>query len=393
MPVRVLHVVATVALGGVETWLCNLLPRFDRSKFQFDICYYRNSGSELKECMASAASDVFTIPLEDDVGGLANFIRRLRERIRRRKYDVVHCHGLSFVGAGLYCAWREDVNIRIAHSHATSEPARQFIPTMFLSLTKHAARRLATRRIGCSKEAAEALFGMGCLRNGASVLYCGVDLANGASMLPVSKESLGIPRSATTIGCVANFTPPKNHNFLLAIFARILRYDGGAHLILVGDGQNRAAIEEQAAMLGITDQVHLVGRRKDVPAFLSVFDVFALPSFTEGLPIALLEAQAQGVPCVTSSAVTRESEVITGLVKFIPLSADLDLWARTVMTMARAFPNRNSERSRLAFQSSPYNIDHAVSSLAQIYSHKNAGPERNVKGYCNTPFKTDHARD
>ena len=151
--------------------------------------------------------------------------------------------------------------------------------------------------------------------------------------------------------------------------------------------------QEQAAMLGITGQVHLVGRRKDVPALLSVFDVFVLPSFTEGLPIALLEAQAHGVPCITSTAVTRESEVITGLVKFVPLSADLDLWARSAITMARAHPNRNSEQRRVAFQSSPYNIDHAVSMLTQIYSHKNADGKRNVKCYFDAPIKSDHAEE
>jgi glycosyltransferase EpsF len=374
MHVRVLHVLATVDQGGVETWLCNLLSRFDRSKFQFDICYYRTTGDELKECMGSVASGVFAIPVEDDWRGLLHFIRSLRELIRRGKYDVIHCHGLSFIGVGLYCAWRENVPIRIAHSHATSEPARPVAHRMFLALAKHAARRTATHRIGCSGEAAEALFGQGCLSKGASVLYCGVDLAKAASLAsPMSKESLGIPRSATTIGCVANFTDVKNHVFLLAVFARILQYDGGAHLILVGDGQNRLAMAKQAAMLGITDRVHLVGRRKDVPALLSTFDVFLLPSLTEGLPIALLEAQAHGVPCLTSTAVTREAAVIPELVKFLPLTADIDLWARAAIMMARPHSDRDSERSRRAFEVSPFNIDRGVSSLTEIYSHNGAG--------------------
>lgn len=374
MRVKVLHVVATVDQGGTEAWLCNLLPRFDRSKFQFDICYYRRTGDELKECLDSVASGVFAIPVENDWRGLQHFIRCLRELIRRGKYDVVHCHGLSFIGVGLYCAWRENVPIRIAHSHGTSEPARPITQRTFLALAKHAARRIATHRIGCSAVAAQALFGQGCLRRDASVLYCGIDLAKAASIAsPLSRESLGIPRSATTIGCVANFIPAKNHAFLLAVFARILQYDSGAHLILVGDGQNRLAIAKQAAMLGITDRVHLLGRRKDVPALLANFDVFLLPSLTEGLPIALLEAQANGVPCLTSTAVTREAAVMPELVKFIPLTADLDLWARAAITTARPHSNRDSERSRRAFEGSPFNIENGVSSLTEIYSHNGSG--------------------
>src|SRR3982074_415502 len=147
MCVKVLHVVATVDQGGTETWLCNLLPRFDRSKFQFDVCYYRRTSSELKENLVSAKCSVFDIPLENNLGGLLRFIAALRELIRRQKYDVVHCHGLSFMGVALYCAWQEKVRIRIAHSHGTSEPVRPIIRRTFLALAKHAARRFPTHRI------------------------------------------------------------------------------------------------------------------------------------------------------------------------------------------------------------------------------------------------------
>src|SRR3984893_14492965 len=258
--VRVLHVVATLGQGGVETWLCNLLPRFDKSKFQFDICFYRRTREELKERFLSAACRVIEISLKDDIGGLERFVGDLRKLIRCGEYEAVHCHGMSFIGVALYCAWRERVPIRIAHSHGTSEPARPVTQRAFLALARYAAQNLATHTIGCCAEAAEALFGRGCLSKGSSVLYCGIDLGSGTSVVPpLSKESLGIPPAAATIGCIANFTPAQNHASLLATFARILRHDTGAHLILVGDGPNKVAIENQAAMLGITDRVHLLG--------------------------------------------------------------------------------------------------------------------------------------
>lgn len=365
---KVLHVLATVGQGGVETWLCNLLSRFDQSKFQFDVCFYRKTGEEMKERFLSSACRVFEIPLKDDVNGVVRYVRNLRELIRRGNYEAVHCHGMSFIGVALYCAWRERVPIRIAHSHGTSEPARPVTQRAFLALARYAAQRLATHTIGCCAEAAEALFGRGCLSKRSSVLYCGIDLGADTPVVPpMLKESLGIPLAATTIGCIANFTPAKNHAFLLAAFARILRHDTGAHLILVGDGPNKVAIENQAAVLGITDRVHLLGRRKDVPALLSIFDLFVLPSLTEGLPIALLEAQAHGVPCLTSTAVTRESEVIPGLVRFLPLTAELDLWARSAIAAAHPDSKWGSERSRGAFERSPYAIDCGVYRLTEIY--------------------------
>jgi len=364
--VKILHVLATVSQGGVETWLCNLLARFDQSKFQFDICFYRRSGEELKDYLLSLNAAVFEIPLKDTFCGLLDFIANLRELIRRGNYGAVHCHGMSFTGAALYCAWRERVPIRIAHSHASSEPTRALAHTTFLFLAKQAARHFATHQVGCSTEAAEALFGRGCLSKNASVLYCGIDLSKQVrTNSALQKESLGVPSDATTIGCIANFNAAKNHAFLLKVFARIIRHDAEAHLILVGDGPNKDFIEKQALTLGIANRIHLLGRRNDVSSLLAIFDVFVLPSLTEGLPLALLESQVHGVPCLTSTAVTREVEVVPGLVKFLPLTADVELWARTALAMVHC--EQSLEPNHRAFECSPYNIDCGVSRLAQIY--------------------------
>jgi glycosyltransferase involved in cell wall biosynthesis len=369
---KVLHVVATIGRGGVETWLDNLLSHFDVTKFQFDVCFYRKAGDDLKESLLSSRCSVFELALQDDLSGLTFFIRRLRELIRCGNYQAVHCHGMSFVGVPIYCAWRERVPIRIAHSHGTSEPKRPISQRTFLGLARYAALQLATHRIGCSTEAAEALFGRGCLGRSACLVYCGVDLDKYPPVvLPELKESLGISPSATVIGCIANFTPAKNHRFLLSVFTRILQHEPTAHLILVGEGKNRVDIENHTISLGIKDRVHLLGRRNDVPTLLSIFDVFVLPSLTEGLPVALLEAQAHGVPCLTSSAVTREVEVIPGLVKFLSLTADLDVWSRAAIALIRATSQRNSQHSRRIFKRSPYNIDCGVSQLSEIYlSHE-----------------------
>jgi len=379
--VKVLHVVATVGQGGVETWLYNLLAQFDQSKFQFDICFYRRTAGELRDRLVSTACTIFDILLEDDLIGLLRFVAELRQLIRRGNYEAVHCHGMSFIGVPLYCAWRERVPIRIAHSHGSSEPLRPVIQRSFLAFAKYAAQRLATHRIGCCTEAAEAVFGRGCVSKHASVLYCGVDLGDSASTSPVPKESIGIPRFATTIGCVANLTAAKNHLFLLSVFGRILQHDAGAHLLLVGEGPNKAAIEKQAAALGIRDRVHLLGHREDVPALLSIFDVFVLPSFTEGLPISLLEAQANGIPCLTSTAVTREVEVVPGLVKFLGLNVDLDVWARTAIVMAGCDSRPSSQVSRDAFERSSFNINCGVTQLTEIYLSQSHNFDREFATY------------
>jgi glycosyltransferase involved in cell wall biosynthesis len=367
-PTRVLHVLATASQGGVETWLCNALSKFDATRFESDVLFYRSGRNDLKERLAFSARDVFEVHLRDSVAGLVNFQNALRKLIRRKKYDVVHCHGLSFMGIALYCAWRERVPVRVAHSHGTSEPNRRFAERLFLAFAKKLTKIFATHRVGCSTEAAEAVFGDDCVSKGTTVIYCGLDLSQlGSARSSASKEAFDIPKHATALGCVANFTAAKNHKFLLKIFAQILQRHDEMYLILVGDGPCRLAIEKQAEALGISKRIRYLGNRQDALDLFAIFDVFVLPSLTEGLPVALLEAQASGVPCVTSTAVTKEAEVIPGLVAFLPLNAGLDFWAETVVAKSLSRLERNAEQSRKAFKGSPYDINSCVSHLQEIY--------------------------
>lgn len=366
---KVLHVVATVGRGGVETWLCGLLTRFDPSAFQFDVCYYRQTDDELRSRFTDAGCRVFSVKLQDTLNGLVVFVRQLSQLMRNERYQAVHCHGMFFVGIPLYCAWRERIAVRVAHSHGSMDPPRRISQKLALEAARRVGAELATHRLGCSTEAAEALFGRGCLDRGASVLYCGVDVKalklRGAA---VSLEELGIPPGAMRIGCVANFTPAKNHGFLLKAFAAIVKRNETAHLILVGDGESRSAMETDANALGIGDRVYFLGRRDDVAALLPTFDVVVLPSLWEGLPLALIEAQAYGIPCVTSTVVTRETEVVPGLVRFIPLSAGPEYWAESILGVVREKSSALHRDTPALIENSSFDINTAVSRLASIYT-------------------------
>lgn len=119
----------------------------------------------------------------------------------------------------------------------------------------------------------------------------------------------GVPTDATCIGCVANFFPSKNVPALVAAFADAAPAD--AHLALVGDGEQRPAVEQAAAALG--GRAHLLGRRDDARALMDGFDLFVLPSKKEGLPFALLEAMEAGLPCLATSVGGVPSVIADGM--------------------------------------------------------------------------------
>ena len=136
------------------------------------------------------------------------------------------------------------------------------------------------------------------------------------------------------VGHVGNFTPAKNHVFLIDIFAEIKKIRPDAKLLLVGGGEGMTAIQQKVEKLGLKDSVIFTGIRPDVNRLLQAMDVFVFPSLYEGLPVTMVEAQAAGLPCVISDKVPDECIVTEGLVTVQKLSDSAENWAKYVVFRA-----------------------------------------------------------
>jgi glycosyltransferase involved in cell wall biosynthesis len=115
------------------------------------------------------------------------------------------------------------------------------------------------------------------------------------------REELGLGAADRLLVSVGNLYPVKGHLFLVEALARVARQHPTAHLAIAGRGEQEPALRACAEAHGIADRVHLLGLRADVPAVLAAADVFVLPSLSEGLPLALLEAMLAGRPIVSSN--------------------------------------------------------------------------------------------
>ncbi len=114
-----------------------------------------------------------------------------------------------------------------------------------------------------------------------------------------TRRQLGLPPQVPIIGIVATLRSWKGHRYLLDAFARLP--DRSARLVIVGDGPQRAALEQQIPALGLADRVVLVGNQSDVAPWLRCFDVFALPSYAnEGVPQSIVQAMLTALPVVTT---------------------------------------------------------------------------------------------
>jgi glycosyltransferase involved in cell wall biosynthesis len=248
----------------------------------------------------------------------------------------------------------------------------------YLALMKHWLSRYATNRLSASRQAHEALFGLlDGTRSQDRLLYCGIDLTAFAEKVDASavRAEFGIPQDAFVLGHVGRFVPFKNHSHVVAVAAAVLRRVSNTYLLLVGDGNLRPAIEDEAVRRGVRDRVIFAGGRGGVARLLRAMDVFVFPSQFEGLGLAAVEAQAAGLPCILSEGVPEEATVVAPLVRRVALSQSAAEWAEAILSIRAARPAVNPDAARARVAASPFNVHVGIGQLQQLYASARRGEE------------------
>ncbi|HYE26165.1 MAG TPA: glycosyltransferase family 1 protein [Clostridia bacterium] len=361
--IRVLHVLGGLNRGGAETWLVQVMRSIDRSQYQFDFLVHSSEeGAYDNEVRELGGRILPCLGYRNPMLYARNFLRVLRTH---GPFDVVHSHVHHFSGLVMLLAKLGGVPCRIIHSHtAHVEPRAPLARSMYLRLMKQMAWKFSTCGIAVSSKAAGSLFPPAWQRDGKwTLLPIGIDLEPFSR--PVDAESirasLGIPSDAFVVGHVGRFVEAKNHRFLIRVAAELVAAEPKSVLLLVGDGPLRPEIEELVLKNGLTRHVVFTGNRADVPALMmGAMDVFVLPSLYEGFSLAVLEAQAAGLPVVASAEVPADV-FVGGSVAVLPLAESPAKWSEVVR---QACGNRESNPG-VPEKCSAANC---AASLAAIYS-------------------------
>ena len=371
-PLRVLHIAFTMHARGTETWLVNLLRRTDRSRVRMDFLTVEGERGLYDEDIRRLGGRVLPCPSPERKGA---FLRGLRFILEKEgPYDIVHAHPFALSGLVLMQAARCGVPVRIAHSHTDRRQVREdrsLVRKMYMKLMRMLLNRYATAGLAAGEDAAQALFGPRWESDPRwSVMHCGIDLdpfrhADGGAV----RQQLGLPPDVKIIGHVGSFHPEKNHDFLIGVFENLLKRRDKIHLLLVGDGPLRAAMEGRVREAGLDGQVTFAGVRQDIPALLSIMDVFVFPSLFEGMGLALIEAQAAGLPCVAAESVPADAAVVPGAVTFLPLldsslTEDPEIWAAAV---SDCLDRGRVEGALFALEPSGFNLEKNVSDMTALY--------------------------
>jgi glycosyltransferase involved in cell wall biosynthesis len=370
---RVLHVVHSMPRHGTETWLMHVLRNIDRRTMQMDFLVHTLESHAYDDEIRALGSQVIPCLHPSTPGIYARNFRRVLTQ--HGPYDIVHSHIHHYSGFILRLAHQAGIRVRIAHSHSDTSLTQRYAPLhrrAYFMLMRHWISHYATLGLAVSQQAASALFGPQWQTDSRwQVLSSGIDLT--PFKTPVDSISLraklGLPPDAWIIGHVGRFYEPKNHSFLIDIFAEIRKLNSQAFLLLIGDGPLRPIIEQKVTYLGLTDHVLFTGAMDNIPQImLGAMDNFLFPSLYEGLGLVLIEAQAAGLPCTYSDAIPREVDVIKPLIQRLSLSKTSADWAMAVLYGFENTRKKNTSNFYKMLQQTDFNIFNGINELTDLYS-------------------------
>lgn len=334
---KILLMTTKMDAGGAERYLYEHIKYMDRSKMQIDyyLMYYADS-QEMKKNYEELGVCIFERRLEENGGkGSFAYIKDMRNFYKLHgSYDVIHVNGtvpiLQF--CAMYAAKRAGVRMRIAHSHNDPEEKKD-IAGFINKLAKKGTCCFATDLFACSRKAGVSKFGKkGVMSSKFRVMKNGIDTKRFSYSSEI-REKVRMKNGwsdSFVVMHVGRLSKEKNQIFLIKIIEEISKECSEIKLVLIGDGPDR---RELAAYVKKSDLEHVVefkGNQKEVEQFLQGADVFCLPSYTEGFPIAGLEAESMGIYCVVSKAVPPDWN-FTGRVKYLSLTDSIVLWKDAIM--------------------------------------------------------------
>lgn len=322
-PIRILHVVTYMGRGGLETMLMNYYRNIDRDLIQFDFLTHRSFQADYDKEIEQLGGRIYHLPRLNPFSPL--YLRSLDRFFKEHKeYQIVHSHLDCMAGIPLKYAKRNGVPVRIAHAHNSSQVKdKKYLLKLWF---KHNITKYANYLFACSKEAGKWMFSTDRFRVLNNAIDAGKYVYNETIRRQVRSE-LGLEASTFVCGHVGRFSIQKNHDFLIDIFAEIIRRYVDSKLLLVGEGELKERIQDKCSKLNLSDKVIFAGLRDDVPNLLQAMDMFLFPSLFEGLGIAAIEAQAAGLPCLISDRVPTECKTIEKLIRQIKLDARAEDWA------------------------------------------------------------------
>lgn len=353
---KILWLTSGANAGGLETLLLEIASDSRMGEHDLHIAYVLEGHGDLVASFEGAGVRVHALHGQHILDG--RWVLNLWALLRRERFHVVHSHSPApAVVARIF-------SLSLDFAHVTTEHAEAHLYARLSRAGLKATWRLDDSRMYVSK-ASQQSFGS----VGGSVLYHGIQpLAEkrGGSEL---RSGLGFTRDDVVIMTIANLRPEKRLGDLLKAFTSAKGKASGVHLVIVGDGSERARLEDIVTALDISDSVRFLGRVENARTLLPAADIGVLTSESEGLPVFLMECLQAGIPVVATRVGGVGEAVLHGETGLLVDYGDITAFSRALSRLIRDIDMRAVFRERALSHSVKFSLHSCVNNHLVIYSH------------------------
>jgi glycosyltransferase involved in cell wall biosynthesis len=346
-------IITGLSTGGAEMMLLKLMQRIDRRRFQPTVISLTSLG-EIGPRIQALGIPVHALSMTPSASNIFKFMR-LVGLLRQLGPDVVHTwmyHADLLGGLAARFAGIKTVTWGIRQSNLSPDQSKRST-LLVMKVCARVSGWLPRRILSCSERARIIHVAAGYRADKMVLIPNGFDLSRfqpDAAARDAVRAELGLEPDTPIVGMVARHDPQKNHPGFIEAAAKVHAALPLVHFVLAGTGidWNNKRLMEFIEKANLSKQVHLLGRRDDVPHLMASFDVLASSSFGEAFPNVLGEAMASGVPCVVTDV--GDSAEIVGDTGRVVASGDMDGLARHLVELLRLPANQRSQLGAIARQ-------------------------------------------
>ena len=367
---KILVIVSSISnSGGVSTVAKQICTGLYEKGIICDFICFDDTSQKDMELLKKMNCKIFKIPRFVESGPIKH-IRLVRKIIKEHgPYMAVHAHTSLLIGFSCYAAKKENIKIRVGHAHGSKFTR---YPELLISLIKKPLNsfnnKYCTHKLACATTSGKFVFGSDFEFHSNFIDFKKVSEQNTDKINRIKKE-LGIPKDAIIIGNAGRIGGQKNPQFLIDVFEKLNSLDKNIYLLLIGGGEQTEDIKKICKNKGIDEFVKLPGYIEGVSDIMKIFNVYVNTSYSEGMSISILEAQAVSIPCVVSNGVPGTNDIGVGLFEKCN-TFFIDEWIEKIRSALKYDKNTDENLVLESLKNKKMEKESNISRLIEIYRGK-----------------------
>jgi glycosyltransferase involved in cell wall biosynthesis len=360
--INILYVIGNpLDYGGISTFVMSYYREIHGNDIHIDFLVYGNEKGVCEDEILRNNSQIFHVPIRSKKP--LKHHKMIKKILKSQPYDMIHAHVDAMNGYVLGLAKKARIKVRISHAHNTAHLSPHPLKKMILNHYKKNILKVATHFLTCSKDAAAFMYPsiqedhIIHIKNATNLKRFRFDQGN-RDMIRASHR---ISSDTILIGHIGRFDYQKNHQFLLELIKEVKVQQKDIKLLCIGDGHLKLSFLQSVKEHQLKSLIEVIDPVQDIEKYYSAYDVFVLPSLFEGFGYVLIEAQYNGLTCVSSTNVPLETN-ITKENMFVSLKTPLSNWIEAIETASKL---RKLHINQQLF--SHYDINDASKLLKSLY--------------------------